>query len=67
MKKLFDLYPEANAIYDCGQYYGIAVSEDFYLIDKSSLETVKSLLRYEKEVIDLIEKAIPIYYDEDAD
>lgn len=67
MKKILSKYPSAYAIYDVGQYYGVGVQESFYLVDKESYETVKTLLRYEKETLELIEKAIPIWFAEDAD
>lgn len=65
MKEVYSLFPDAYAIYDVGKYYGICVQESFYLVDKTNLEVVKAMPRYEKEVVDLIEKAIPIDFAED--
>lgn len=67
MKEILSKYPSACAVYDIGKYYGVSNGEDFYLLDKQSLEIEKALLRYEKEVIELIESAIPIWFAEDPD
>lgn len=65
MKNLFSKYPDAYAVYDTGKYYGVCVQESFYLVDKQSLEIVESLPRYENDVLEIIEKAIPVYFNND--
>ena len=66
-KKIKQEYPALYAVYDVGKYYGVCVEESFYLLNKDTLQTEKSLLRYELEVIKLIEKSIPIWYGEESD
>ena len=65
MKNLFEVYPDANAYYDVGKYYGVAMGEDFYLVDKKTLQIAEHKLRYESDVLEMIEKAVPIAYAED--
>lgn len=68
MNKLIKEYPAAYAIYDLGKYYGVANSDErFCFVDKNSLKTVSVRMRYEKEVLDAINKAVPIWFAEDDD
>lgn len=56
-------FPSAIAIYDLGSHYGIANSDElFFLANKETLEPDDTLMRYQSEAIDLINKAIPIWY-----
>ena len=64
---LFKKFPDAYAIYDVGKWYGVCVQESFYYVDKQSLEIEKALPRYDAEVLEIIEKAIPISYADDED
>lgn len=65
IKKILSICPCAYAIYDAKQYYGVGVQESFYLLDKQTLETVKAMLRYEKETLEMIEKAKPLWFAEE--
>ena len=66
--EILEKYPGTYAIYDTGKYYGVArYKEAFYLVDKSNLNIVKRIARFSKECTDIIEKAIPIYYEQDED
>lgn len=60
--KIYDKYPNAYAIYDIGKYYGVCIQESFHFVDKNTLEIVKTLPRYDREALEIIEKAVPIYY-----
>ena len=60
-------FPEAYAIYDTGKWYGVCVEESFYFVDKQTEEIEKVLPRYDKEVLEIIEKSIPISYADDED
>lgn len=59
---IYNKYPNAYAIYDTGKYYGVCIQESFHFVDKNTLEIVKTLPRYDSEVLEIIEKAVPIYY-----
>lgn len=65
VRKILSFYPYAYAIYDIERYYGVGVQESFYLLDKQTLETIKTMLRYEKETLEMIEKAKPLWFAEE--
>ena len=67
MKDLIKKYPEAYAVYDIGKFYGVCIQESLYFVDKNNLEIVKALPRYDKEALEIIENAIPVWFAEDED
>ena len=59
-------FPAAIAAYDLGEYYGIANSDErFCIVDKQNLSIVSVAMRYDREVIDAINRAIPVWYAQD--
>lgn len=68
MNKILKAYPSAYAVYDLGNYYGVANGDElFYIVDKTTLKPTKALMRYDHEVIELIEKAIPLWFADDGE
>ena len=65
IQRILSIYPYTYAIYDTKQYYGVGVQESFYLLDKQTLETIKAMLRYEKETLEMIKKAKPLWFAEE--